>query len=746
MRLCGIVILALWPFHLWAQQAAIQTGEHADFTRVVVTIPPTADWRLGRNDQGYLLQVQGVDGYDLDRFFDLIPRRRILDARIGEESDLLQLVVACQCYVDAFVDRPNILVIDVRSGAAPANAQYEQPFDATGSFNTATRPEPTTRGRYSISENRLLPITTPRRSALQAIAPDIAGSSPSVLINNSAVLEDRSSEDIRAQNTDLQELERSITESLARGLSQGVLTPDIAQTGEVDVNASLQDVLPPGVEMRTGIDPAAIPPSERIERTQDGQVCPPDMFFDVGAWGDDMPFTDQIGRLRSRLVGEFDRFEDVSVLAKARLFVHFGFGREAIQTLQLDGVWSQERQYLAAIAQIIDEDPVRQGLFERLVSCRSDVALWALLATNDTALDAQVDPAPVLQAFKALPLPLQSHLGPRLSERFLAIGDEESALHALAPSVSDTQPTIDAKLAEAELLRDLGENEQATANLMQLARAESRITPDAMTVFFENAVRDNIALTAQDFALADALRFENAMTPAGQALEQAQFRAFLHTESFDAAERLMTEMESSTDPTDFAGMMNEYAVALTGYGDDMSFLTFAFDTTARDFEGSTAVAIANRLLNLGFPERSRDILALADEPAENPDAQYLQAEAALMMGDANAAMAALGGLNTARAATLADAAQAVARGVAFDREATVDETDRTRLWRRGDWTALSTMDDPLLRDVSNVILDDPLQVGQDAPLASGRALLEQSARSREILDRLLQRFQLPSES
>lgn len=751
MRYLALIIAFMLPFRLLAEQASIQTGEHADFTRVVVSIPAGAEWRLGRNAEGYLLRVTGVTSYDLTGFFNLIPRARIRDANVGAAPDLLQLVVDCLCYADAFLDRPDILVIDLISGAAPNNAAFEQPF--------VQAPEPVSAipalQRYRVAENRLLPFVTTRNPAADAPpSQDTTSVEPARAAearDNRRIFADEIDENRSnpgdAKRADLDALAQSITESLARGLSQGVLRPDLDPQRAQPPGIAFQDIIPPGIETRSGIDPSAIPPNPRIARTQEGQVCPPDVFFDIAAWGDTSPFSEQLGRLRSDFIGEFDRLDEASLLAKARLFVHFGFGREAIQTLALDGALSLERRYLIGLAQIIDEDPLTPGLFDRLVSCPAPVALWALLAAGDGGLDGVVDAPSVLRAFKALPLHLQSHLGPRLSERFLAIGDEDSALQSLAKAVAEPEPRVDAQLAEAALLADIGETEQANANLTALARAENRTTPAAMAAFLRAATADDVVVTDQDFALADVLRFENAASADLKELQIAQMDAYLHQNAFDTAADLLEDLRMTAEAAVVQRVENALAQTLTERADDLRFLDFAFDYSVEGFDAPLGLAVADRLLALGFPDRANEVLANAPADENEPERAHLRAEAALMRGDVPGALAALDGVETERAIALRDASGRVARGELFDRGRLETGPDGSDLWRNSDWAEMSRSDDPLLRDVAAVVRARPAaSLTAESPIADGRGLIEQSTYSRNVVDRLLERFSTPSDS
>lgn len=746
MRRLGIVlILMILPCVGAAQSITVQTGEHAGFTRVVVTIPSGIDWRLGRNQDGYLLRLPGTDGFDLSNFFDLIPRGRISEVSQDAEKGELQFFVACPCFADAFTDSPNILVIDIRTGVAPLDANFEQPIDPlpVGLVKISVVPP------YDVPRNRLLPLVPkdtsnagdPRPASAVAPLADIVETS---LMTVHPVVENVGLEPIPV--ADLNALKQSITESLARGLSQGLLDPDLDEMGaDVQTNI-LQALLPPGVAARTSVDVAAVPPNPRVEITQQGQICLPDAFFDVGNWGDDRSFSDQMSEARSDLTGEFDRTNEAAIVKTARLFVFFGFGREAIQTLSLDPANSQERQYLTAIAQLIDGDPVDAGQFDNQVSCATSVALWALLSRGKDGLDGKVDAATVLRAFKALPPGLQLHLGPLLSGRFLAIDDEESALQALAFATSAERTTVDARIAKTALLQDLGEYGAVLADLTELARTDARITPDAMVAFLQSAKDENLVVEEADFLLVDALRFENATLPVSVELGLAQIWTYLRQDQFLAAHSVMQEVAPALDQTQQDAVINHFADAATARMDDSNFLAFAFDETAEPSVEAVKNFMARRLLDLGFPDRALELLTVSTLPEVEISRSYMRAEAALLRGNAEKALEHLSERETTQGRLLLQVAQDLQAGVIDAPQLLMASGAPDELWRRGDWQALSELDDSLLRDASVAVLEQPEGPRKsDAPLAQGRLLLGQSEQTRVVVNRLLDRFEIPVE-
>ena len=113
-----------------AETVRVRSGEHADFSRLVLDIAAPVTWRFGRIAGGYGLRVarDGIQ-YDLARVFDLIPRQRL--ARISPASGAsgLDLGVTCECYAELVEMRPGVLVIDLHDGKAPAGSPFEAMLD-----------------------------------------------------------------------------------------------------------------------------------------------------------------------------------------------------------------------------------------------------------------------------------------------------------------------------------------------------------------------------------------------------------------------------------------------------------------------------------------------------------------------------------------------------------------------------------------------------------------------------------------
>ena len=86
------------------QTARVMSGEHADFTRLVIELPGAGGWTLGRTATGYAFasddRVQPT--YDLATVWDRIPRSRLQSLRTDPGSGVLLSSFACPCHDSVF--------------------------------------------------------------------------------------------------------------------------------------------------------------------------------------------------------------------------------------------------------------------------------------------------------------------------------------------------------------------------------------------------------------------------------------------------------------------------------------------------------------------------------------------------------------------------------------------------------------------------------------------------------------------
>lgn len=610
---CGYLIwlAVLWPMMINAAPLRVLTGEHADFTRVVVAIPPETEWQLGRTDEGYALRMPVDDGYDLAGFFDLIPNDRIVDVSQDPGRDELRLRVDCRCHARASVYQGNYLVIDIRDGPAPRNSPFELALPAALTLRAREADSVQERRSYQPSESPLLPVITPRVADMRTMVgsgetqkDDVPKPAPQ--IQNMPTVPTHEARQLIAE---------TLGESLGRALTDGLLEErrGPARTGPSGEPELAQDMVRqgpsiPGIDTKTGIDPFAINSTVAAPQTQVGQPCLDQSQFDIAMWGKDTPPHRQLQAARAALSASVDQPEADAFLALARLYVFLGFGREAVQTLDMENIQSRQRIILRAIAGIIDDEPVSQDLFIGQVSCPSHVALWALLAQPAPPTDAQVDRRAVITAYRALPTYVQKAIAPRLTEALLAIGAQDEAMQVMGQQPLTVREDVNVVLAEAALSEALGDEARAVAAVTEVVRRDPRTTPEAMQRFFENGIANEVAFADEDFLFADALRFENAGQPSAVFLADAQFKAYLSVDRFDDARRLLQTGLNRTAEPRLATLRSALFQQVADRLPDGAFLRFIWDEDFGTIDVETQHVIAARLIALGFPQRALAVL------------------------------------------------------------------------------------------------------------------------------------------
>ncbi len=126
IRIWTLALLLALPVPSYGQSIKVKSGEHADFSRVVLQFEAPRDWQFGRVENGYELRVDAPGAtLDVSGIFKFIPRSRIGDVSTPGPGRL-KLILACRCIGDAFEIRPGRLVVDISSGGGDPNSEFEK--------------------------------------------------------------------------------------------------------------------------------------------------------------------------------------------------------------------------------------------------------------------------------------------------------------------------------------------------------------------------------------------------------------------------------------------------------------------------------------------------------------------------------------------------------------------------------------------------------------------------------------------
>ncbi len=687
-----------------AQTVTVRSGEHGEFTRLVLTFPEPGGWDFGRTGAGYGFHARNPRWrYDMSTVFDLIPRDRLAALWVDPDTGVLRLGLGCDCHAIATPFRNGIVVVDIRPGQAPPDSPQEQALDNPGRSLPQLVARPTQRPRARPADFLPPPADPPapwhapartRPVPLPLAAPD-------------------------PRATDLQ---ARLLEELARGIAAGALAPSgrmparQAEAGPRLLPAPLPAPDRP-VQMQVQADGDA---ARALSET--GQACIPDDRLDVASWGTDDPPARQIAMARSGLLGEFDRLDRDRLLALIRLHIHLGFGAEGRLLLAAWPPQPPDAPILEALAAIVDGG-LAEGAFRSMASCDGRAALWAVLAQAAPPDPAHTDRAAVLRAFSELPPGLRRYLGVALADRFLAAGDAETARairDGIGRALGDGNGTV--TLIDARLDLRSGATEAAERKLDTVVREDRDLSPRALSDLVESRIRRGEDPGPEMAAQLEALMREHRGAEAEGPLRQALAKTLILTGDAPRAFSALATQDPALGP--------QLWDLLAARGEDLAVAERALvaAAAARDLPGATRQAVARRLIAAGFPEAAAPWLS----GLTGPGPALLRAQAALSGRDGRAALREIAGETGPEADRLRARALELLGDPAASHEAWIAAGDpeeaRRMLLQARRWAELAPAPPPL--EPLLAALADPSP--QDAPpLARAKALLEASSTTRQ---------------
>mgnify|MGYP000471437160 CR=1 FL=1 len=766
----------LWDGAAMAQPLPLRSGEHASFTRLTLPLPAGTGWQVGRTDGGYGVRLsdEGL-AIDTSTTFARIPRTRL--AALRTAPGRVDLVLGCECHARAFVDS-GLLVIDIHDGAPPPGARFETPLGGPVAAIPAERPAfDWIRSHLLASPARL--ASDPRRT--EAAANTLAaGLSPESRLRIPPP--DEASDIARTL----------LLRHFARAAAQGLIGADLAALTDPRQADATRSAPPP--------PPAAIPPelppdplrnlridaetamdrawrqSLRPGLRPDGGACIGDEAFALADWADDRPAGVQFADARRGLVGEFDMPDPEAVLRLARLYLHFGFGAEARSLLEALARERAEAPLLSDLARLIDEAlPLPGSQVTGMEGCDGAVALWAVLAAESPRPDPATDRAAVTRAFSALPSHLRHHLGPTLVQRFLSVGDADTAWqlrNAIGRAAGETSAALD--LVDADLAMARGAPEEASETLAPLASGNAPSAGEALAGLVEARLAAGLPLDAALSETLAARAHEYRGTALGARLARLEALELAMSGSFDAAFSVRDRLRRHDPDGPLAALEEELTALLVANADEETFLARIF-TEGYWRDGALRPALrqslATRLLAAGF---AAEALAALPEADRRSDAdRLLLARAALALGDAQRALRGIAGMEGEEAARLRGTALAAlgdqaAAAAAFGSAGQTAEAAHAA-WLAGDWETAARLGEGSMAEVSGRLAATTPAIGAapagtpvaepgladadgmapdvaaspDGELSAARAMMTDSAAMRALLEALLAQYPAP---
>lgn len=601
-------LLAILPMAASGQTVRVLTGEHADFTRLVLQIPVGLDWTLqGSGAERTFAPATGLT-FDLSTVFDRIPRTRLDSARA--RGGMLTLGLACDCPVRAWQDRPGLVIIDISDPTA-----------------VSTSAEPLTVPAEVATQRPTIDGARAAREAGERLAREHAERSASQTETSAAIDDDL-----------VAGIAADLGHQFARALGQGLLESGVEQTTATAVLRPDETVIELPANMRI-VDVTQRPDLDTPPPQSPDPACRGSESLDFLLDRTDRGFSQGLGQYGQSLFGEFDQASDQGFLDLVQHYLAAGFGAEARSLISNLRDPLPGREVLLGFSDVLEGrmSNSRMRLAEAL-NCGGAVAIGALLARPETADLADIAPSITL-SFGRLPPSLQAILGADLVASLIAGGArDEARIVAEGLRRSPWSAAEDVILADALLEGVRGDPARSADRLDSIALR----TLDGTIAWLNLALSEGTVVAASALDDAEALAAEHRGTSEGSVIMAAVVRLRAQSSQPDSALVTLDRLEAwEGNQNDSArtidALRDEVWSQLTQTTDDHALIALTLsrsDWLDPDLSLATRQALARRLVDLGFARAADRLLA----PETDSQSLRLRALAALAQDEPAAAI------------------------------------------------------------------------------------------------------------
>ncbi len=752
-----------------ADVVKVSSGEHDGFTRIVFELSQPMNWQVGRTADGYEVRFDqpGLE-FDLASVFDLIGRSRLASIRFDDATASLRIGIGCACYAQPFEFRPGIVVLDLRDGLPPAASSFESALPGIRPLTGVPSVVSPSAHRNVQKDSDLLPMLLAATKEDMPLATETRGQKKAGLTDpwalerydwRHAVRETMTATDqyyfaakmeSPLSNRSLGPLRDALIRHLAQGVAAGVVNavqtlPAVPASNEKNTDAT--ENLTVAVNVPGAQVVVKTLPTDAVGA--DGEACIADARLDIAAWGDDRAVAEQMADAFAGLAGEFDRQEYEATTRAVRFLLFIGFGAEARQMLQAMPIDHPDTGIWQSMARLIDDGFDPESPMRGMLACDGAAALWAALSIEQLEKGLTFSGPGIARSFSALPSHLRRHIGPTLANRFLDIGEVETARairDATARIPGKANPS--AALLDAQFQIQAGNGAAAEKALLPLVSDPGPGTSEALI-----AVIDARATTLGEVDAETVLAIAALLAEARGGVDEARIAralALAYALSGDF-------VKAFADPTKAGQSGSILWQALAFKGSDDALLAHGIlqrDGPVPDVPDATRQKLAERLLGFGFAEPALVWL----EAMEAPDL-IMAATADLAKRDATSALHRLSGLTSEDAKALRAKAHLQLDDLASASAAFADNNDAAGVQRvqrlAYDWSTLAATGDGPWQAAAGMVTTDAspdvqtretavvatnsnrLEPGLPGTLARGNSLLTSSAATRDAIGKLL---------
>ena len=685
-----ITALVLLASSAWSEPITIRAGAHPGFSRLVMELPQNSQWEIIPDATAPQLVISPHrDGFDTSQVFDLIDNTHIAALQVGAQN--IRFSLNCTCDVTGFTLPNGYLVIDIAERAQIVQSPQQAPRFAYGELLWS-------RGDPPVE-------TTPPPPPVPPVAQ-------------------------RHLRQTRDQLLRSLSDAATRGILQGNAANADPQPGVIGGTE------PPTQNPNLRVSDSSTAITSPPPRSEPAQ-CPDPSSLAVADWGEPSGFASQLGGLRHQLYQEFDRLSPQVARDLARLYIHFGFGAEARQTLAL--LPATDHGALLDLAELLEYGnvPAPRAL-DGLQTCGDQIGLWSILVTGRLPKGDNAAGATALRNLAELPPHLRRIIAPPLSAIFLGAGDSPSASLALRNLERlASNPTPQAAFVAAQIKQQAGQAQAAQDAAQAAVNSNSLTSPKALIKMINDQLETDEPIAAETALLIEAYRFELADHPLGPALQRAHVLASAKSgqfsKAFEALEGFDPELSSAV-----LGLSVRTADDITFLG---HYFTFARPHLSK-ISSQTLSAMSQRLTLLGFPAETLMVLG-ALPPTQWAAAHFLRAAGAeFAMQNIDQALVLLRDVDSPeaerlRASILQHQGQAET-AVAHWHASGAPQRAQEAAWLAQDWQTLTPPDTPVFGPMVEIAIEPLAEiVPRDGMLGQSRQAIQASSKARATLQQML---------
>lgn len=599
-------LLALSVSSVSAQSILVTTGEHADFTRLVLQSAQPIAWQLQARTEdrtAQTLRISEPDArIDISRAFQRIPRTRLADLVLIQQG--LELQLNCDCPIEAWTERPGLVVLDIGN---PQRADAPPPAPIVTLAGLAPRL------RFTGSDlARNAGTTLARTWIADTEHPGISGQAASQEHRPSPVAD-----------AERQAIMEQLTAQVAGALSQGILDPSLERSQQAEMlllgNETTDTAPQPNLRVMSVLErpddtaallPDDLPNSCAAAASLDFAIAP--------APGD---FNTALAAGMSNWIGEFDQPKQTATEDLITLYLQHGFGAEARALLENAVHPVPGRDLLLGFADTLEgrQSNSRLRLAEQH-GCAGAAAMLAALAGAPLPR-IKAHASDIASTYAQAPGVLRTGLGAALI-RILVEADAVDAGRVVADTLRRTPHARneDLHMAEALLDRARGETLQAGARLSHEADDDIGSVLLRLQIALETRamVPESILLNAE------AIASMHRSTPQGADLMDAVIRLRVNSgtplEALDLIDRLEGWDGASTQGRERIAELGDIVwFGLALQASDPALLDGILnrsDWRNPSFSVETRTALAERLLGFGFTEAAEALLGTPHTQAE----------------------------------------------------------------------------------------------------------------------------------